>query len=304
MSGDSERQAFGRVLDALLREDHLGLSSRGRPDGPGWWQVPHRGGWLRVPVRPDGFQHSIRTAAPELEVRPPSGPPYRVATLEGLLELLAPHGDVEAEAGWRDFTEECRADLGARRLAADARPAVYAAVAARRAAEPTGPAAALLDDVLAAHAGHPVYPTDRCRLGLSDEDLRRYAPEHGPSFPLRWHPAPVSVVRLIGELPSWWPDADRPDGFLLPVHPLTAARCDLPVVDGPAVTVRPTLSMRTVALDDDPYTQLKLPLPTATLGARNRRTLHPDTLADGAAVAGLLDRIAAAEPAFAGLFPA
>ncbi|GAB3938637.1 IucA/IucC family protein [Micromonospora vulcania] len=221
-------------------------------------------------------------------------------TLEGLLALLVPHGDADAEAGWRDFTAECRADLRARRLAAEARPSVYATVAARRAAEPTGMAAALLDDVLAAHAGHPVYPTDRCRHGLTDDDLLRYAPEHAPSFPLRWHPAAASSVRLTGELPAWWPVADQPGVVLLPVHPLTAARHDLPVVDGPTIMVRPTLSMRTVALDDDPATHLKLPLPTATLGARNRRTLHPDSLADGAAVAGLLDRIAATEPVFAG----
>jgi hypothetical protein len=86
---------------------------------------------------------------------------------------------------------------------------------------------------------------------------------------------------------------------LLPVHPLTAARLGLPATAEPRILVRPTLSMRTVALADDPYTHLKVPLATATLGARNTRTLAPGSLADGAAVQRLLQRIAAAEPRFA-----
>ncbi|MEU8301557.1 IucA/IucC family protein [Micromonospora sp. NPDC048909] len=300
MTDDAERELFARVLDALLREDHLGLLSRGRPAGADRWEVPYAGGLLRMPVRRDGFQQSFRVAEPRLHVVGAAAAVRQVDTVEGLLTLLAPSADPEAEAGWQTFAAECRADLRARHLAARARPRVYASVAAERAVTRTGMPAALLDDVLAAHAGHPVYPTDRCRHGLGDDELLRYAPEHAPRFPLRWHAVPADTVRLTGELPSWWPRAERTDQPLMPVHPLTAARDALPVADQPVIAVRPTLSMRTVALEHDPYTHLKLPLPTATLGVRNRRTLHPDTLADGAAVAGLLDRIAAAEPAFAG----
>ncbi|MFG1867302.1 IucA/IucC family protein [Micromonospora arborensis] len=309
MTDDCEREVFGRVLDALLREDHLGLLSTGRLDGPDlstgrldgpdWWQVPRPGGLLRIPVRADGFQQTLRSTAPMVLVLA-NGVTRRTDTLEGLLTVLAPHGNEEAEAGWRDFGAECRADLRARRLAARNRPRVLAEVATARAITPTGLPAALLDDVLAAHHGHPVYPTDRCRHGLSDDELLRYAPEHAPRFALRWYPAPAEGVRLTGELPSWWPRAERPEHLLLPAHPITAARDALPVTSLPVISVRPTLSMRTVALDDDPYLHLKLPLPTASLGARNRRTLHPGSLADGAAVAALLDRIASAEPAFAG----
>ncbi|MBM0230729.1 IucA/IucC family siderophore biosynthesis protein [Micromonospora sp. STR1_7] len=299
MSDDCEREVFSRVLDALLREDHLGLLSRGRLDGPGWWQVPHGAGLLRIPVRVDGFQQALRTAAPTVYTVDEAGSD-RTDTVDGLLTLLAPDGDVEAEAGWRDFGAECRADLRARRLAVGARPRVFAVVTAERATTPTGMPAAVLDDVLAAHHGHPVYPTDRCRHGLSDDELLRYAPEHAPRFPLRWYAAPAGQMRLAGALPSWWPPAPRPDQVLMPAHPLTAARDGLPVVELPTIPVRPTLSMRTVALDHDPYLHLKLPLPTASLGVRNRRTLHPAALADGAAVAGLLDRIATAEPAFTG----
>ncbi|MEV4655154.1 IucA/IucC family siderophore biosynthesis protein [Micromonospora sp. NPDC049301] len=299
MSDDCEREVFLRVLDALLREDHLGLLSRGRPAATDWWEVPHTAGLLRIPVRADGFQQALRGAAPVVHVVADDDT-HVTDTLDGLLTLLAPQGDVEAEAGWRDFGAECRADLRARRLAARARPRVLAAVAADRAVTPTGMPAALLDDVLAAHQGHPVYPTDRCRHGLDDDDLLRYAPEHAPRLALRWYAASAGEVTLAGDLPAWWPPAPRPDQLLMPVHPLTAARDALPVADLPVISARPTLSMRTVALDHDPYLHLKLPLPTASLGARNRRTLHPGSLADGATVAGLLDRIAAAEPAFAG----
>lgn len=300
MADRSERQVFTRVLDALLREDHLGLLHRGRLTAPDQWKVPHSDGVVRIPVRADGFQATLRSATPMLQVRDGRGSYRRVNTLNGLLTLFAPTGDPEAEAGWRTFTAECHADLRARRLARRARPSVFAAVVSERANVPAGMSTALFDDVLAAHNGHPVYPTDRCRHGLDDADLLRFAPEHAPRFPLRWHVAPRAEVRLTGPLPSWWPAADRSADLLLPVHPLTALRHALPVIPRAAVTVRPTLSMRTVALADDPYTHLKLPLPTATLGARNHRGLRPDSLADGASVAELLNRIAGAEPAFTG----
>ncbi|MEU1247865.1 IucA/IucC family protein [Micromonospora arida] len=300
MSDDCEREVFARVLDALLREDHLGLLSAGRADGPDWWQVPRPAGLLRIPVRADGFQQALRSAAPMVLLVTRAGETRRTETLDGLLTLLAPHDNAEAEAGWRDFGVECRADLRARRLAARNRARVLTEVAAERVHTPTGLPAAVLDDVLAAHHGHPVYPTDRCRHGLRDDELLRYAPEHAPRFALRWYAAPADDVRLAGELPAWWPRAPRPDQLLLPAHPITVARDALPVVDLPVTPVRPTLSMRTVALDHDPYLHLKLPLPTASLGARNRRTLQPGSLADGAAVAALLDRIAAAEPGFTG----
>jgi len=162
-------------------------------------------------------------------------------------------------------------------------------------------AGALRDDVLAARLDHPVYPTSRCRHGLTATELLRYAPEHAPTFALCWSEVPRTALTLTGPLPSWWPAAGTPDHVLLPVHPVTAVRRGLPVAaDVPEVLVRPTLSMRTVALADAPDTRLKLPLATATLGARNVRTITPGTLDDGAALYRLLTEIAAAEPTFAG----
>jgi siderophore synthetase component len=63
--------------------------------------------------------------------------------------------------------------------------------------------------------------------------------------------------------------------------------------------VVPTLSMRTLALVDDPGVHVKVPLPTATLGRRNSRTIRPGTLADGAAVHELLGAVLGREPTLA-----
>ncbi|WP_436764077.1 IucA/IucC family protein [Streptosporangium sp. V21-05] len=151
-------------------------------------------------------------------------------------------------------------------------------------------------ETLAAFVDHPVYPTARCRIGLSDEDLVAYAPEFAPAFELRW--AAVPRERLTGvELPGvsgmpgvpGFPDVGLAAGLaethtLFPVHPLTVPAVEeIPwTVVAPLahLRVRPTLSMRTVEIA--PGTHLKLPLTTSTLGLRNRRSLKPDTLADGA----------------------
>lgn len=61
-----ERTLIHRVVDTLLREDHLGLTSRGRQLGDDRWYVPGlpAGGDLTLRVRPDGFQADRRLAAP------------------------------------------------------------------------------------------------------------------------------------------------------------------------------------------------------------------------------------------------
>lgn len=97
----------------------------------------------------------------------------------------------------------------------------------------------------------------------------------------------------------------------LPVHPLTLGDAlhealretgleNEAVLSGRALLgAVPTLSMRTVAVDADPRLHLKLPLATATLGLRNRRTIKPRTLVDGAAGQRLLEQVIAREPRFA-----
>ncbi|KDN81111.1 siderophore biosynthesis protein [Kitasatospora cheerisanensis KCTC 2395] len=87
------------------------------------------------------------------------------------------------------------------------------------------------------------------------------------------------------------------------MHPLTVGHLpDLPgavLAEEPYWRVLPTLSMRTVAVAHDPSVHLKLPLATATLGQRNRRTIKPGTLTDGAAGQLLLQAVLEREPRLA-----
>jgi hypothetical protein len=253
---DHEAYLARRVLDALLREDYGGLSRQVTDDRltlPGGRTVSLTRGFR--PGRCAGF----------LADRVVDDTVTLAEVLGAVRALADPRDDVTA------FDRECREALRALRLGDRARPSSSDGVRY---------------EALAATVDHPVYPTARCRLGLDDRDLLAYAPEFGPSFRLHW--TGVTNATRRGERPAWWPapgDLGLPDDQdVFPVHPLTARL--IPTVPGPAVTVRPTLSMRTVAVGS--REQLKLPLPTSTLGLRNRRLIKPATLADGALVERIL----------------
>jgi siderophore synthetase component len=257
-----EAYLAARVLDALLREDYGGLSGRVRGDRlalPGGRTIALTGE-ASGDGRHPGFL-ADRTVGEEVTLD---------EVYEAVRALADPRDDVAA------FERECREALRAHRLA----------LAVRR--EPAG---WTRYEALAATLDHPVYPTARCRLGLDERELLAYAPEFCPVFRLRWMAVPRATC--VGERPPWWPaPADlglRDDQDVFPVHPLTARL--VPTVPGPTVTVRPTLSMRTVATG--PREQLKLPLPTSTLGLRNRRVIMPGTLGDGALVERLLRAVLA-----------
>ncbi|MFG3051791.1 IucA/IucC family protein [Kitasatospora sp. NPDC048239] len=342
-----------RVLSALLREDVLGLRTRGRlqerADGR-WIALDPAGAALALPVVEEGFQSEYAARLPLVEL---SGRP--VTGLDGILAALTGLADPEDRPGWGAFTEECRQTLATMELHDRVRGEVHTALTDLYGADPaywTGPAAALGHDTLAAYLDHPVYPTARGRSGLTEAQLRSHAPEFHPAFELRWLAVPVGSVTRHGEppLPSWWPTPSRLGLDLeggdaawatLPVHPLTLAappgetsradspRADSPpagrpqagsppagsplaealratglegravLADRPYLTVVPTLSMRTVAVADDPACHLKLPLATATLGRLNRRTIKPGTLRDGAAGQRLVEAVLACEPRFA-----
>ncbi|MGI5346831.1 IucA/IucC family protein [Streptomyces sp. CA-250714] len=322
-----------RVLDALLRENVAGMRTRSRAEqradgtwlrldgGPGEGEAV---GALLLPVTEDGFQCAWRARLPLLLHEPYGVQPARELTapdeIVGAFRALA---DPQDHAGFDDFAEECRQTLSTMRLHAATRAETAGILAARYGADPadwTGPAAALGHDTLAARHDHPVYPAARGRSGLGEAQLRAYAPEFHPRFPLRWLLLPRDQLVLpAGEaaLPKCWPtpaalgrsDLDG-EHLALPVHPLsigTPLRDALRAVglQGRAQLAEPghleavpTLSMRTVALADEPTWHLKLPLATSTLGLRNRRTIKPGTLADGAACQRLLETVIAREPRF------
>ncbi|MFD7238628.1 IucA/IucC family protein [Streptomyces syringium] len=315
-----EDELLGRILSTLLREDTYGLRSRARterrPDGD-WLRLRVGGDGCALPVTPDGFQCEVRAREALLET-----PDGVLTGLRPVLTRLRPAVTPGDRAGFDHFLDECDEALATTRLHGRVREDVVERLAGaygRDTGRWTGPRRSLAYDTLAAFRDHPVYPTGRARAGLTETELRAYAPEFHPSFALRWLAVPQGAVRGgRAQLPRWWPtpgalglpglDATH---LTLPVHPLTvgdplAGALKAAGLEGaahlaerPWLPVTPTLSMRTLAVTDDPDVHLKLPLATATLGLRNRRTIKPGTLVDGEVGQRLLEEIITAEPRFA-----
>ncbi|MGW0904460.1 IucA/IucC family protein [Streptomyces sp. NPDC002853] len=317
-----------RVLSALLREDVLGWRTRSekvrRPDGL-WLRlpVPERrsmdGGALLMPVRADGYQATYAARLPVLRRESDGG---ELADAGSVLAALRDLADPVDRGGFDAFAVECEQALDATRLHAGTKGEVEALLSGRYGPDPaawTGLAGGIGYDTLAARADHPVYPTSRGRSGLTPAQLRAYAPEFHPTFALRRLALPREAVTVGGGSDAWLSPraAGAPElegsHFVLPVHPLTAdgtvrdalraAGLDgqAQFVGEPGPDVVPTLSMRTVALASDPTRHLKLPLATATLGLRNRRTIKRGTLTDGAAGQRLIEAVIDREPRFKGV---
>jgi hypothetical protein len=284
------------VIGALLREDYAGLSRQVR-NGAGETVLAVPGG-PTVRLRADGFLGDLAVAR---------GAALTLGDVECVLGA-APAADA---AGVAAFGVECRQALETLRLRARQLPAAL----------PPGPwlgaGGTICYDAVAATRPHPAYPTAACRLGFTEQDSLRYAPEFWPEFELNWVAVPrAAMVTARPGRPDWWPrmrDVGLPESLagthdLVPAHPLTA-RLALPralaeagmaaearVAAGRWLRVRPTLSTRTVTVTADPRAQLKLPLPVSTLGLRNRRALEPRTLGDGALVRRVLAVAAHRDP--------
>ncbi|WP_433350490.1 IucA/IucC family protein [Microtetraspora malaysiensis] len=298
----------GRVLNALLREDFAGIASRLKRDREGVALVLASG--RRVRLAPGGLFQDFSIA------------PEETLTLAEVLQTLEAVATPTDAPGVAAFATECHETLAALELHDRHGP--------RALERAPGP---IRYEALAAAVDHPVYPTARCRLGVPAEGLLAYAPEFAPAFELRWAAVPRERVTLSAEAetfpgvrqepvsgavarmsPATVPghasalfprlaDVGLPDRLadthvLFPVHPLA-----LPVVTGipgvivagvPYLRVRPTLSMRTVVAGERLH--LKLPIPTSTLGLRNRRSIKPATLRDGALAERLLREVLRAEP--------
>ncbi|MGW7068991.1 IucA/IucC family protein [Streptomyces sp. NPDC054855] len=324
----AEAELLLRVLSALLREDVVGWRTRSegvrRADGR-WLRLPVPdqrgidGDALLMPVRADGYQATYAARLPLLRRESDGG---ELADADSILAALRDLADPVDRGGFDAFAVECEQALAAMRLHAGSRGEVDALLAGRYGPDPaawTGLAGGLGYDTLAARADHPVYPTSRGRSGLTDAQLRAYAPEFHPTFALRQLALPREAVTVGGAGNAWL--SPRAAGvpeleahhFVLPVHPLTtedtlrdalrAAGLDgqARFVGVPGPDVVPTLSMRTAALTRDPTLHLKLPLATATLGLRNRRTIKPGTLTDGAAGQRLIEAVVDREPRFKGV---
>ncbi|WP_373091921.1 IucA/IucC family protein [Zhongshania sp.] len=163
----------------------------------------------------------------------------------------------------------------------------------------------LFGEQVAAFQDHPYYPTARAKSGFDEVALRLYAPEFAPSFQLRWLAVRRTDVTQTSQVPACWPsfsDTGLPADLavshqLFPVHPLTwDALTNLPqgVVRAPnaVLTVRPTLSVRTVMVESEPQFHIKLPLFMRSLGNKNVRLIKASTLYDGHRFSRLLMAIA------------
>ena len=311
-----EAELVTRVLSALLREDVVGLRSRStlvpRPDGD-WLRLPTTEDALLLPVTEDGYQCEHRARLPLL-ARESDG--TELTSYEAVLDALRELAEPVDRDGFDAFADECRQTLATMRLHEETSDEVGRRLIDRYGNDPAR-WSGLAYDTLAARLDHPVYPTARGRSGLSEAQLRAYAPEFHPRFALRWLAVPREAVTLAGPLPELWPSPARlglPEveqtHVALPVHPLTigapldealrstglAGRALL--AETAHLEVVPTLSMRTVAVAADPSLHLKLPLATATLGLRNKRSIKPGTLVDGAAGQRLVEAVIAREPRF------
>ena len=340
LSGVEHKLAV-RVIDTLLREDYAGLSRRirHRHDGP-VLDLPavHRdpsvsgGEALVLPLESDGFLTDFRIrASATLE-----GPALTLGDVESLLAAVSDPLDSDGVAA---FTAECRQALAALRLRERHLPEVRGRLARLWAPVPDelpvpgaspvpdalcGTRGLIAYEALAATMPHPAYPTSESRLGFSEDDSLRYAPEYLPEFELHWIAVPRSRLVAVGwhgDRPAGWPtvpEVGLPKALaathdLMPVHPATArheldrALAEIGLADQAAIApvtrlrVTPTLSTRTVSVTGQPHSHIKLPLPTSTLGLLNRRSIKPGTLADGALVRDILAAATYADPLLGGL---
>jgi siderophore synthetase component len=311
----AEHELAARIIDTLLREDYARLSGRVRRTQRGpELDLPAGDGrtGLMLPLERDGFLTDLR-------VRRLPGPPLTLDAVDAALAAVSDPMDGEGVAA---FAAECRQALAVLRLRESWLPAARGRIARWWRPAPdalAGPGGLLGYEALAATLPHPAYPTSESRPGLSADDSLRYAPEYLPEFALRWVAVPRARLLMAGHQhrPRGWPapsDVGLPEAIaatheLLPVHPVTArdalgrALDDSGLAGGPdaaramvapgaALSVIPTLSIRTVAVRSEPGTHVKVPLPTSTLGLLNRRLLQPGTLTDGALVRDVLAAVA------------
>ncbi len=329
-----------RVVDALLRENVREIVSRGRlvgsglapfspPAGSGrpryWWVADHLGdGSLWIPVRRQGLlQEWSLDELPLIWQRDRRH--QRLFEVADILACFRQGLDEESSALFADFEAECRVAIEHGVLCEAERQRYFAELraAARTPADSLyWPERQLYYERLASFLDHPFYPTARAKLGFEAADLWAYGPEFQRPFRLRWLAVAKDLLQGTDHPGTelWWPSfadvalASRLEEAytLVPVHPfLWDRRLDHlldehelrpKIIAAPEaqVSVLPTLSVRTVAVREEPGTHLKLPLTIRTLGGKNIRTIKPSTIADGHTVQTLLGRIAEREPWLSG----
>jgi siderophore synthetase component len=135
--------------------------------------------------------------------------------------------------------------------------------------------------------GHPLHPCARTRMGLTEAEVRAYAPEHRPVVRLQ----PVAVSRQ-----RWYGFNGPP---MLWMHPWQYARMreEHPWLtpNGPEILARPLMSLRTLALD--PFSHVKTAVDIQMTSAV--RTISPASVHNGPTLSRLLLALADRVPGLA-----
>lgn len=333
LQDDHDRYICLRVLDTLLREDvrqcvTLGevMARESMPGSLAWHATAHAR-WLRighlsddclwVPVTPTHFMQRWRSAG--LPVIVQHGARVRLLyTMEDILAAFARGMSKSDAALYAAFVQECATAVQHRDICEQERRRWFAEASWN--ADAPWHEQLLHFDRLGAFLDHPFYPTARAKLGFDTEALAAYGPEFQRNFTLCWMAVPRHLYQSSlpeqTEWPKIWPvmsDVGLPESLaethaLVPVHPFVWAHhldeflqqqgLNQIVIRAPKayLTVRPTLSVRTVVLEQLPEWHLKLPLTIRTLGAKNIRTIKPSTIHDGHAVQTLLAELVRDEP--------
>ena len=126
--------------------------------------------------------------------------------------------------------------------------------------------------------GHPLHPCCRTRIGLTEAEVRAYAPEHRPVVPLQ----PVAVP------PQRWYGFNGPPKLWMHPWQYHRVRDEYPWLtpDGPEIPARPLMSLRTLALDGDATRHVKTAVDIQMTSAV--RTISPASVHNGPKLSGLL----------------
>lgn len=333
---DDEAYIVQRIIDTCLRENVRGIAAQGVFAQPpqrvlnawqgrtphDWWRIDHLSSavvWLPAAVT-DAMQ-TVR-AIDARWLREDGDTVIQETGASRWLSILADGLDAEAQALHATYALEAACAVEHRGLARDAfRRSV--GTLSRALDHASWSDRMLACDRLASFRDHPFYPTARAKSGFDASDLRAFAPEFDPVFELRWLAVPKQLVTLTSPAPACWPSMEKlglPRALAMthvaiPVHPMTWTRLgevgadgDFDFPDGTFraphawLSVRPTLSVRTVMPVEHPDTHIKLPLLMRTLGACNIRLIKPSTIYDGHWFERVLRAVGEADPALRGRY--
>ena len=321
---DHSRYILRRVADCLVRENYRGIALGAvipaehapfdRLIAPTDHYLAYEaadGGTLFMPVEPDGFMQAWRVCAPPFVHVARQGARL-IDSVTEFLEIMKAGLEGEDIANVSAFLDECQAAIEQGAIC-DAARDISPPAAARLAAHPEWHRAMLANDRLASFIDHPFYPTARAKHGFAADDLVAYGPEYQQTFRLAWLALPKEGLSVQGEVPALWPSfadvgldpALEHSHALLPFHPFMRGEkmdrllADAVIADRAHMAPRdylevvPTLSVRAMAVVEEPGLHIKLPLAISTLGRLNLRAIKPVTINDGDVAHSLLEAIRA-----------